>query len=87
METPVHSSVQDLVLSDFTLREPVGSRSLWARLRTVAESLGERIAEWRLRIRTRNQLARLSDYDWSVGDYGIARWQAEAELRKLFWIN
>lgn len=83
----MHSPVQDLALSSFTLREPVGPHSRWARLRNAATSLGERMAEWRLRTRTRNQLRQLSELDWSVGDYGIARWQAEAELRKPFWAN
>ena len=81
----MHSPVQDLALSGFTVRDPVGPRSSCTGLHNAVASLGEQIAEWRLRVRSRNQLRQLGETDWSVGDYGIARWQADAELRKPFW--
>jgi uncharacterized protein YjiS (DUF1127 family) len=83
----MHSPVQDLALSSFTERAPVGPRSFSTQLRAVAETLSSRFAEWRSNIRTRNQLRQLADHDWATSDIGISRWQAEAELRKPFWAD
>lgn len=81
----MHSPIKDLALSHFTeiapLARAAGEPISWlARLRA-------RIAEWRQGIRSRNELARLTETDWAVGDYGIQRWQAEAALRQPFWKN
>ena len=79
----MHSPIKDLALSSFTevaplARAPHAPRSLPARLRAL-------VAEWRERLRTRDELARLTETDWAVGDYGISRCQAEALLRRPFW--
>ncbi len=83
----MHSPVQDLALSSFTERAPVGPRSFSTRLRALAVALSARFAEWRSNIRTRSQLRQLTDYDWATGDIGISRWEAESELRKPFWAD
>ena len=79
----MHSPIKDLALSGFTevmpLERPAEPpRSFAARVRA-------RLAEWRHRVRSQNELAQLTDRDWDTGDYGISRWQAEAVLRTPFW--
>jgi uncharacterized protein YjiS (DUF1127 family) len=43
-----------------------------------------RIAEWRLRARSRNELKNLSDR--TLRDIGVSRFEAELEASKPFWM-
>ena len=83
----MHSPIQDIALSSFTEREPLGSRPVSVQLQAMVQTLRARLAEWRDRIRTRNQLRQLIDGEWATRDIGVSRWQAEAELRKPFWAD
>jgi uncharacterized protein YjiS (DUF1127 family) len=46
--------------------------------------LKRHFGEWRLRARSRNELMNLSD--WTLGDIGVSRSDAEFEASKPFWM-
>jgi uncharacterized protein YjiS (DUF1127 family) len=65
----------------FSRRKPVNSA--WRRVAARGRGIGEAVAVWLERVRTRRHLTRLNDH--MLKDIGISRTDVAREAEKPFW--